>query len=396
MTIQPYFADEQLTVYAGDCRDALKAMPDRSVQCVVTSPPYFGLRKYGDDAREIGQEPTPAEYVAAIVEVFREVKRVLRDDGTCWINIGDSFGRGTRPLWHGDSRRGAKDREAWADGRYGNGVELPEKQLLGIPWRVAFALQDDGWILRSDIIWAKSNCMPESVRDRPTRSHEYVFMFAKQARYFYDAAAVAEAATNGERFHGGYDKPGIIRPTAQQNGREASSENTTTTRNRRSVWTISTQPYSGAHYATMPEALIEPCILAGSAAQACEVCGAPWRRVVERHPALADDGKTCLKCGKNHGRPKIQTEYTEHRAGALTVEQFVCVDVTTTGWAPTCTCPNAGAGRCVVLDPFGGSGTTARVALRLQRRAVLIELNPTYIDEHIMKRTNGVQVEMAL
>lgn len=271
-------------ILTGDCRAILPTLPAESVQCVVTSPPYFGLRDYQVDG-QIGHEPTPAEYVATLVAVFREIWRVLRRDGTVWLNLGDSYnapaGSATNP---GISQKGRRVPVYEKGQGYKKAKDLKPKDLIGIPWRVAFALQDDGWYLRSDIIWHKPNPMPESVTDRPTKAHEYVFLLAKSERYYYN-------------------RPD--RNDTEQTGR----------RNRRTVWTISTQPFSGAHFAVMPEALVEPCILAGS------------------------------------------------RPGDT------------------------------ILDPFAGSGTVLRVATRLQRQSIGIELNPAYI-ALAEQRTNGVQLQM--
>lgn len=364
-----------ITTLNGDCREVLQTLPAGSVQCVVTSPPYYGLRKYSDDPREIGQEATPALYVAALVEVFRQLRRALRDDGTVWLNLGDSYAA-NRTYQVPDS----KHRDVGNGGAMRVPEGMKEKDLMGIPWRVAFALQDDGWYLRSDIIWNKPNCMPESVTDRPTRAHEYVFLLTKSARYFYDAAAVAEAAI----YVG--DNRAARTDNTQENGRggddsrKRTGKPTGTTRNRRTVWTIATQPYSGAHYATMPESLIAPCILAGSSAQACEHCGAAWVR-------------------QSEPTGHVNTREPAHQPGNTATK------VDSTGWAPTtrstdrftpaCACPaNTGSAASVVLDPFGGSGTVGKVALRYQRNAVLIELNQAYIDDHIETRTDKVQTEM--
>ncbi len=222
----------------GDCREVLKTLPDGSVQCCVTSPPYWGLRDYGVEA-QIGLERTPEAYVAALVEVFREVRRVLSDDGVVWLNLGDSYATGGGSVRHapGGGDQGERFVRAGMIGTQPNRMKLDgfkPKDLIGIPWRVAFALQADGWWLRSDVIWSKPNPMPESVTDRPTKAHEYVFLLAKSERYYYDAQAIAEPSTHAA------------------------------TRNRRTVWRVPTQPYPGSHFAVMPEALAEPCILAGS------------------------------------------------------------------------------------------------------------------------------------
>lgn len=267
--------DDRCLFLLGDTREQMRRLPAGEIACCVTSPPYFGLRDYGM-AGQIGLEPTPDEYVSTMVEVFREVRRLLRDDGTCWVNLGDSYGKA--------------------------------KQLLGIPWRVAFALQADGWCLRQDIVWHKPNPMPESVTDRCTKAHEYLFLLTKGERYYFDSNAMREpcsedmqrrAARGHTRGAGG--KVDASRQDASTlRGDHAKVIDTSSGRNKRSVWTVSTRSFKGAHFATFPPALIEPCILAGS------------------------------------------------RSGD------------------------------VVLDPFGGAGTTALVALQHGRDAVYIELNPEY------------------
>jgi DNA modification methylase len=245
-------------IIQGDCIEGLRTLPDASVHCCVTSPPYWGLRDYGHDG-QIGLEATPEAYVARMVEVFREVQRVLRDDGTCWVNLGDSyFGTGRGPTHPTGFHGGDNGTSFPTKGVYSHST-LKGKDLCGIPWRVAFALQADGWWLRQDIIWHKPNPMPESVRDRCTKAHEYVFLLTKSERYYYDAEAVSEASVGRERF-GNWIK-GQPCPDRQDNNRQDMTP--TTTRNRRSVWTVTTKPYSGAHFAVMPPDLVEPCIKAG-------------------------------------------------------------------------------------------------------------------------------------
>ncbi len=326
-------------ILVGDCRTRLADLPGASVHCCVTSPPYFGLRDYGHDG-QMGLEPTPDEFVAGMVEVFREVKRVLRDDGTLWLNIGDSYSAGNGTKTNGPQTnattinglpvrmpRGAtpSDARTTFSAQFTN---MPKpKDLIGIPWMLAFALRDDGWYLRQDIIWSKPNPMPESVRDRCTKAHEYMFLFSKGPRYYYDQEAILEAGADAsvarlrQQVEGqaGSDRvPGktngamkaVARPVAQhkqaalgQNtGGSLGSNDEPLLRNKRSVWNVPTQPFSEAHFATYPPALIEPCILAG-----------------------------CSKGG-------------------------------------------------TVLDPFGGAGTTGLVADRLGRDAILIELNPEYAE----------------
>lgn len=283
------FKNERYRLLLGDCLQSMGSLPDQSVNCCVTSPPYFGLRDYGVDG-QIGLEETPEQYVAKMVEVFREVRRVLRDDGALWLNLGDSYGKG--------------------------------KQLLGIPWRVAFALQADGWYLRQDIIWSKPNPMPESVRDRCTKSHEYIFLLTKSQRYYYDHDAIREPHTGeaakavaigykevGQRGVNSSVRRGLTDGQATQFSKKGHSGYfgadgkcllNPLGKNKRSVWSVPTQSVKGAHFATFPPALIEPCILAG--------------------------------------------------------------------------CPAGGT----VLDIFGGSGTTAGVAVAHDRDAIICELNPEY------------------
>lgn len=254
-------------------------LADRSVQCVVTSPPYYGLRSYlpnGHELKslEIGLEQTPAEYVAQMVQVFNEVWRVLRDDGVLWLNIGDSYCGYKGDKYQVDTTTSNLQKERRTPKSHVIGTPQTSgakpKDLLGIPWRVAFALQDAGWYLRSDIIWAKPNPMPESVTDRPTKAHEYVFLLTKSARYFYDAEAVAEPAQYfGKDARSGagnirYEGKRTV-DTSGANGQQ-SFVTINETRNLRSVWTIATQPYSGAHFATMPPELARRCIKAGSKA----------------------------------------------------------------------------------------------------------------------------------
>jgi DNA modification methylase len=337
-------------ILVGDARARLSEIETASVQCVVTSPPYFGLRDYGNDA-QMGLESTPAEYVKELVGVFDEVWRVLKDDGTLWLNLGDSYaGSGRGPGGDKSKQRTNAGSMVESVRLYKSGGANKPKDLLGIPWRVAFALQDAGWYLRQDIIWAKPNPMPESVIDRCTKSHEYLFLLSKSARYYYDASAIAEDAI-GQNVHDltGTSRRGIPGQSDQtgnrlavdswkgsrfDNGKTAehqlgrsqqrgplfggskygeSDDPSFATysgneyvangkRNKRDVWTISTEPFKDAHFAVMPTKLVEPCILAGS--RECDL----------------------------------------------------------------------------ILDPFAGSGTVGVVALRNQRNFVGIELNPEYAE----------------
>jgi DNA modification methylase len=450
------FGDGRAVLYQGDCLAVQPTLPAGSVQCVVTSPPYWGLRVYGTAPQtwggrpdcehqwtrayggmgpgnktirehslqdrqslkrsetysntctkcgawrgELGNEPTPALYVEHIVQVFREVRRVLRDDGTLWLNLGDSYaGSGKGQTKHGTLAGYKQATNAGsltgAMAYVGNG--LKPKDLVGIPWRVAFALQADGWYLRQDIIWAKPNPMPESVTDRCTKAHEYVFLLTKKRRYFYDAEAVKErvAASTVKRVALAESRKGEAEADKQSTGGRAYKRCASAAvsvdryehgsdhlvcapngdgRNRRSVWTIPTEAFPGSHFAVFPTALVEPCILAGTSAKGCcPKCGKPWERVVgktgERDASAKgsrfDAGKTAARDGGDRTQ-----------AG----ERFVS---RTLGWRPACGCESAirnpqSAIPCVVLDPFAGSGTVGAVALPLGRHFIGIELNPEYV-----------------
>ena len=253
----------------GDCRETMRrwAAFGFKTQTCVTSPPYFGLRDYGHPG-QIGLEQTPEQYIAAMVEVFRCVRDVLADDGTLWLNIGDSYAGGSKP---GEKRPGSGRADGIVDDRgqrNRNGVGLVEgckpKDLIGIPWMLAFALRADGWYLRQDIIWHKPNPMPESVRDRCTKAHEYIFLLSKSDRYFFDSDAIKEPAkvsSEGIRFGGSKYGDSNDPKHATKSGNVSKEYEKA---NKRSVWTVATRPYKGAHFATFPPALIEPCILAGS------------------------------------------------------------------------------------------------------------------------------------
>lgn len=235
--IEPYYKNDDCSIYAGNCIDILKDMTEKSVNCCVTSPPYFGLRDYGKDG-QVGLEKTPDEYVETMVNIFREVKRVLRDDGTLWLNLGDSYAGNCSRASNG-GRAGLGTPRETVTKRIFEGIKA--KNLLGMPWRVAFALQADGWYLRQDIIWEKPNALIESVKDRCTKAHEYIFLMSKKPKYYYDYEAVKQDAKTGQAKEG-EDKP---------------------KKNRRSVWSVPVKPFKGAHFATFPPDLIEHCIIAG-------------------------------------------------------------------------------------------------------------------------------------
>jgi DNA modification methylase len=256
----------------GDCIEMMKTLPARSVNCCVTSPPYFGLRDYGHEG-QIGLEETPDAYVAKLVAVFREVKRILRDDGTLWLNLGDSYVGATSQHKEGGSAgensciskktmSGIPQSGRGNRNRAMNSIGLTMKQLIGIPWRVAFALQSDGWYLRQDIIWHKPNPMPESVTDRCTKAHEYIFLLSKSARYFYDAPSIEEDA-KWERWGNQTENKKHCGTGGHLGGKSLSELPIRDKKNKRSVWSIPTKSYRGAHFATFPTDLVRPCILAG-------------------------------------------------------------------------------------------------------------------------------------
>lgn len=333
-------------------------LADESVHVVVTSPPYFGLRDYGAPG-QLGLERQPdclgwatgnpcgECYVCRMVAVFREVRRVLRDDGTLWLNLGDSY-NGSGGAGGDYNAGGLREGQPRYPGRRVLG--LKPKDLIGVPWRVALALQADGWWLRSEIIWAKSNPMPESVTDRPTRGHEYVFLLTKSKRYYYDQDAIREPnrpstldryrypliGNNLKLYYGQRQDVKRINPIIDRPGHKELLARRG--RNARTVWTVATRSYSGAHFAVYPPALVEPCIKAGSSEHGCCArCGAPWKRA---------DG----------------------------------------GWRPVCSCGVEERQPCVVLDPFVGSGTTAMVARQLGRRGIGLDLNYTYLDQQARAR----------
>jgi DNA modification methylase len=327
-------------ILVGDCIDMMRTLPDQSVNTCVTSPPYYGLRDYGVEG-QIGLEKTPAEFIGRLVAVFREVRRVLRDDGTIWVNMGDSYatgGRGGGGSYMAERGDGAWQGKGKATGWRSAPAGLKHKDLMGMPWRLAFALQDDGWYLRQDIIWNKPNPMPESVRDRCTKSHEYIFLLSKSKKYYFSQAAILEpcspntharlaqdvqAQIGSERANGGTKSNGTMKAVARKpngvgwghgtdhkertRGRVKDNESMNsalaimpTERNKRSVWTVATHSFKGAHFATFPPDLVRPCILAGA--------------------------------------------------------------------------PRGG----IVLDPFGGAGTTSLVSMQESRRSIICELNPEY------------------
>lgn len=373
----------EVKILVGDCRERLADLPDGSVDCIVTSPPYFGLRDYGCDG-QIGLESTVDAYVAELVAVFRECRRVLKREGTLWLNLGDSYASrpngsvGKESALEGGQASHEEFRRTHALRKSTLPAGLKHKDLIGIPWRVAFALQADGWWLRQDIIWAKPNPMPESVRDRCTKAHEYLFMLSKSERYFYDAGAIAEPAVSDHPSGNGFKRDARLtyRDDDGARGNEEQWTGVGGTRNRRSVWTIATRPYAEAHFATMPAQLAEDCIKAGCPAQCCARCGAPWVRPSER----VDEGYD----GSRYGERAVSATGGVI-SGGTAKSTLGSSNGKLTGKrkagdpAPSCGC-DADAVPGTVLDPFGGAGTTGLAASRHGRDAVLIELSASYAE----------------
>lgn len=358
-----------MTIFIGDALSWLQRLPSESVHCIVTSPPYYGLRDYGVDG-QLGLEATPDAYIDNMVAVFRAARRVLRADGTLWLNIGDTYSSGSYP-----SPKHASDNIGNVSRR--NIAGLGSKQLLMIPHRLAIALQADGWWVRSDIVWAKPNPMPESVTDRPTKSKEYVFLLSKSERYYYDADAIREGYSKEYTTPASFGGFGNRKETKYSSiGNFAQGENSTPNpelgRNKRDVWTIPTKGFKEAHFATMPTELAETCIKAGCPATVCTECGAGYVAVVEATGGTIGKGWTDhsadLVIGMNGAGGSLSVRkdengnpYTRHHKG----------------YEPACNC-NAATDSGIVLDPFGGAGTTAIAAIHLGRKYQLIELSIEY------------------
>jgi len=374
-------------------------LSDKSVHCIVTSPPYWGLRSYltGDNkSLELGSEPlhdcggwvTGDDcgecFVCHVRQYARELWRVLRDDGVWWLNLGDSYnanqGIGFKP-------DGGRNIAAPIGMKPPKVPGLKPKDLCGIPWRVALALQADGWYLRSDIIWAKPNPMPESVTDRPTKAHEYLFLLSKNKKYFYDADAVRESQSEGtfKRFGGNNAprKPGVKQGGSARKTRQFDESTPVAIlpsgRNRRTVWNIATAPYSGAHFATFPPKLVEPCIKAGTSEHGCcPECGKQWVRVVESKITAGGGGKP------------LKTYDSKSMLGSMNNKKSFIPGhkhVTTLGFRPDCDHGHDPI-PCTVFDPFSGSGTTVLVANQLGRRGVGLDLSLDYID--LAKKRTGL------
>lgn len=374
-------------VLVGDCIESMKQLPDESVDMCVTSPPYYGLRNYQNDD-QIGLESTLGGYIANMVAVFKEVHRILKPHGTLWLNLGDSY-NGSGGAGGDYAKGGMREGQPKYPGR--KEPTLKRKEIMGVPWRVAFALSEAGWYLRQDIIWNKPNCMPEPVKDRCTKNHEYIFLLTKQEKYYYDHDAIREpvkedslkrAQNSWDSDHPstGFHGEGIH--TDQMGERFVNPKG----RNKRTVWTVNPKPYKGAHFAVFPPDLIEPTILAGTSAKGCcSKCGKPYVRITEKKDlgiteAMKASGANAD--GTYEGRdtkdyaPTTMSQQTPGTVKQRTLEAMSKANVTV-GWEVDCNC-NADIVPAVVFDPFGGSGTTAGVAIKHGRSAILCELNPEY------------------
>jgi DNA modification methylase len=369
-------------IYGLDVVDGLKMLEDESIQVVCTSPPYWGLRDYGTGDAQFGLEQSPQEYVARLVEIFREIRRVLRPDGVVWLNLGDSYiGGGSSGHMATTTNMGRPTASYGAVPTGGRKVaDLKPKDLAGIPWRVALALQDDGWWLRQEVIWAKANCMPEPVKDRCTRNHETIFMLTKSARYFYDHIAIKEPCGPVSAGNTSRKAPSDIGQISSARGVSPPWDATTASgRNKRTVWNVNPRPYPGAHFACWPPELVEPMIKAGSSEKGCcSKCGKPMERMVER-TTHDDPGRG--GGAKYRDLSVLGRQHDGHRMlGSDYQAQLNANPPRTVGWEP-CPCTNpAKTRRCVVLDPFCGSATTGMVAMRLGRDFIGIDLNEDYIE----------------
>lgn len=409
-------------IHKADCLEGLKTLPDNFVHCCVTSPPYWGLRDYGVDG-QLGLEETPEAFVEKMVNIFTEVKRVLREDGTLWLNLGDSYGGSGKGHNNGESIN-SKHNYCQYTSKPFQSNNIKPKDLVGIPWMVALALRNSGWYLRQDIIWNKPNPMPESVKDRCTKAHEYIFLLSKSSKYFYDAEAIKtpvkdatvrrliqdiENQKGSDRAYGGNRHNGTMkahkpkrnpRPSDNRKGNQGTGgipigmngssfkghKNYLNEKddlihgskaNKKSVWTVTTKGYKEAHFATYPEKLIVDCIKAGTSEfGCCSNCKTPYKRVVDKklvptskasynsQPDQRDFSADKLDQGSNRQKDG-------HKPGWVYKSK-------TLDWIPDCDC-DASLEPCIVLDPFMGSGTTAIVAKKLNRNYIGFELNPEYI-----------------
>jgi DNA modification methylase len=454
-------------VIQGDCLQSLRSLPDESVHCVVTSPPYYGLRSYGtepliwggdpycphdwqaqryyreggggtssaqafsepgeesarrlkearwhEDAHcdcgawrgDLGLEPTVEMWIENLVTIFRECRRVLRRDGTCWVNVGDAYAcapnGNSAASYKGKDDRAFRDkpmntvtRKSWRQdgaevmaGAHHSSPGFKAKDLMLLPHRLAIALQQDGWWVRQAITWCKPSAMPESVTDRCTSATEMLFMLTRSEHYFYDATAIRERSVDppGVSRGGSLSRFGRDEQLISGNGHRGEKEYSSSgCRNKRNWWVIPGEAYPAAHFATFPRALVRPCVLAGTSAEGCcSACLAPFVRQVDARSVPTRTPRTNkYQNGNGHQRNDVDV-----------VRERRVREAETTGWAPSCSCPEAPAVPCTVLDCFAGSGTVGEVALSLGRSAVLLELSHEYV-KLIERRISRAQVPLPL
>jgi DNA modification methylase len=394
-------------LYYGDgpSLEVLKSIPKNSIHCVVTSPPYFGLRNYDADG-QIGLEPTPEEYIQRLVETFDAVRDALHHQGTVWVNLGDSYWGSMGGSFKSSESMGAYQDRMTEEGntlairsptpysqtRARESGGYKPKDLIGIPWMFAFAMRARGWYLRTDIIWDCPNKMPESCKDRPGRAHEYIFLFTKSRDYFYDDEAVRVPSVTA------------FKPNQQQtpNAKSASVQqprNTiqkrggrtypfrTGTRRLRSVWSLSLEPYKGAHTAPYPTKLVDPCVKAGSSeGGCCGACLSPLKRTLEKVRIRDKETDRSWQGLPSTTPPQRSVPYEPKKQGSMEPEW----DYKTVGWERTCKCEGTEVIPCTVMDPFSGSGTTGLVATSLGRNYLGIDINGDYLPlaiERIQKKS---------
>jgi len=363
-------------IICGSSIEVLKTIDENSFQTCVTSPPYYSLRDYGVDG-QLGLEDTPNEYISSLVDIFREVKRTLRKDGTLWVVIGDCY-NGSGGAGGDYNEGGLREGQPRYPGR--NIDKLKSKDLIGIPWMLAFAMREDGWYLRADVIWAKPNPMPESVMDRPTRCHETVFLFAKSQKYYYDNEAIKEpisdamqaAIDRGVRADKQFKHDEHNRFGKRSGNRAFSDPDSlariASGRNKRDVWFIPTKPSGVLHYAAFPPNLIEPCVLAGSSDKACNQCCAPWVKeyIIKEKGTATDTTEYSKKLGGKSAATRTRGNITAD------TREFV-------GYKPTCDCKRSlDTGKSIVLDPFCGTGVTGEVAIKNKRDFIGIDISEKY------------------
>lgn len=364
---------EKFLLLNGKAQERLKEFADNTFHTVVTSPPYWQQRDYFD-SDQLGQEATPEKFVENLVDICKEVKRVLRKDGTFWLNIGDSYNtssgfcRGTKGWKRKGRDKGSADKQAIKH------PYIKKKELFGVPWMLAVALQKDGWYLRCDIIWQKSNPMPDGAKDRPTRGHEYIFLLSKSPQYFYDYYRVLEDTDEkpeGVQGFGARNQKGTYRMDQERSFEHYGK------RNKRAVWRTSVSTFQGDHFATYPPQLIEPCIMASTSEYGCCVkCGTPWHRTFEKVKVEKDttQNKTSTK------RKEEPVNMFEEECPTQEQEKEYSLELVSTGWEKGCKCKTNKVTSCLVLDPFSGTGTTGEVALKHGQRYVGVELNKEYLE----------------